>query len=486
MTTAQAARPAATKTARPAAGAVRARRGLAKRAGRLAEGAAARAFAVVATYPKTTAALTAAVTATTPVTLRDVSGAVVASSVGISAAWFGSRSRTESWIDILPTMSTYRKRARRIRRRWPAVMASAGLVQAPVYPSGVKRKPRIMRMRPTPTGVRAWVAASSVAAGPADFAKVSDKLRNGFGCLDVKVDQHKHLTMIDFMWVNPLAKPTPVTQLPAPTRRGYVTVGVTEGGTGLEKDPAASQLIVGTLGAGKSSEVWAMLYGLQRAGIPHRVRVFDPKGGQEFGELEDAAWKYERNPLNWPDFVSTALAGMQKRLESLRSRGKRTHTPTWSEPLDIMLIDELLTALAFDRVKKAKIGGKEIAATEAFKVYLSQCRSAGYSVWALSQLGQADVIGNIRGLFPYASLLRVGPAESALVDVILGSGARNAYPAHLLPVGRTSAGVGWARTEVGVDKYRGGWASDAVRSRVALRMKADRDRLKPPAEEATP
>jgi len=474
----------AQKAARRPAGVVRARRGVAGRVGRAAGGVAIRAFTVVATYPKTTAAVTAAVTATTPVTVYAVSGVVVASSVGISAAWLGSRSRTESWIDILPTMSTYRKRARRIRRRWPAVMASAGLVQAPVYPSGVKRKPRIVRMRPTRHGVRAWVAASSVAAGSADFAKVADKLRNGFGCLDVKVAEHKHLIMIDFMWMDPLAWPITVDKLPRSTRRGHVVVGVTETGGGLEKDPAASQLIVGTLGSGKSSEVWAMLYQLQRYGIPHRVRVFDPKGGQEFGELEDAAWKYERNPLNWPDFVSTALAGMTKRLEALRARGQRTHAPTWAEPLDIMLIDELLTALAFDRIKKAKIGGKEIAATEAFKVYLSQCRSAGYSVWALSQLGQADVIGNIRGLFPYASLLRVGPAESALVDVILGSGARNAYPAHLLPPGSGSAGKGWARIESGVEKYRGGWASDAVRSRVAARMKADRARLRP--DEVTP
>jgi len=475
----------ATKTAPRPAVAVRAGRGVANRAGRLAGGAARRAFGVVATYPKTTAALTWAVTATTPVTLRDVSGAVVASSVGISAAWLGSRSRTESWIDILPTMSTYRKRARRIRRRWPVVMADGGLVRSPVYPAGVKRKPRIVRMRPTPHGVRAFVSASSVSAGPADFAKVAEALRRGFGCLDVKVAEHKHLIMIDFMWVDPLSRPIPVDKLPRSIRRGHVVVGVTETGGGLEKDPAASQLIVGTLGSGKSSEVWAMLYQLQRYGIPHRVRVFDPKGGQEFGELEDAAWKYERNPLNWPDFVSTALAGMTKRLEALRARGQRTHTPTWAEPLDIMLIDELLTALAFDRIKKAKIGGKDIAATEAFKVYLSQCRSAGYSVWALSQLGQADVIGNIRGLFPYASLLRVGPAESALVDVILGSGARNAYPAHMLPPGAGSAGKGWARIESGVEKYRGGWASDAVRSRVAARMKADRARLRPPAEDGS-
>jgi hypothetical protein len=136
-------------------------------------------------------------------------------------------------------------------------------------------------------------------------------------------------------------------------------VGLDSFGDPVEKDVRLPNAFFGMSGAGKSTEIWRILQGLQEAGIPHRVRVFDPKGGQEFVDLEHAAYYYERNPKNWPVFLERAFRALDARQAALRSNHARKNEFTRDSPLDIMIIDELLTAIAMSDAKtKIHVGGK--------------------------------------------------------------------------------------------------------------------------------
>lgn len=460
------------------AAAVRRARGLVAVPARLAGAAGWTAYDTVARWPKTTAALTAALTAVTPVTVREVAGVVVAGSCACGSAYFGgaaSRVRLAS----LPKLSSYRKRRRRIRRRWVTVMASAGMVAALVEGGPYKRAPRIRRIRRTVLGVRVLVDGAPVAAGPEDFRAKANRLRHGFGCRDVQVSDAGGLVDVHLMWDNPFANIIRAADLPPARRAGHVTVGIGEDGQPVAKDLRLPNLIVGAQGSGKSSELWTILDQLQRAGVPHRVRAFDPKGGIELADLADAAWYYESDPTRWDVFVQRAIRALEGRMAAMRAAGLRKAPISEKWPLDLMVVDELVTALALAGAgSKVKVGGRTLTADKAFMVYLSQARAAGHSVVALTQLGTKDVVGPVRGLFGHATCLRVGPTEVDLVDVVLGASAHKAYPAHLLPADGSAAGIGWMRTSAGVVKYRAGFTTDTERRAVAARMRAATTRMR--------
>ncbi|WP_422744387.1 FtsK/SpoIIIE domain-containing protein [Micromonospora sp. WMMD754] len=338
--------------------------------------------------------------------------------------------------------------------------------------------PKRVRVRATPLGVTIKVYAGGVSLSAADVRGKADKLRSGFGCRDVKVTDTGggfHLWTLTFD--DPFRRIIRLAGLPAPTKRLSVVVGLDEDGQAIEKDMRLPNLIVGMQGAGKSSEVWATLHGLQEAGIPHRVRVFDPKGGQEFGELEDSAYYYERNPTKWPQFLEHAIRAMEVRQAMLRKAGLRKNPFTWENPLDLMVIDELLTVLAMSTSSaKVRIDGSQVKASDAFLVFLSTARAAGFGVLACSQLSQKSTIGDVRDLFGYVTCLRVTSDE--IVNTILGPGSSKLYPAHELPKTEETAGIGFFATETGIRKYRAAYPTDAERRRVVRRMKADTERFR--------
>lgn len=248
----------------------------------------------------------------------------------------------------------------------------------------------------------------------------------------------------------------------------------------MEKSLFLPSLIVGAPGSGKSTEVWTTLRALREAGIPFRLRVFDPKGGLELGDLAEAAFRYESLPNRWPAFLQAACEALKVRQEIMRKMStnqgrtvRKIAEPTEEFPLDLMLIDELVTVLAFSRGQDAKvrIWGNEMSAKEAFTVYLSQIRASLASCIALSQLGEKQILGPARGMFPYISCLRVGPTEKELVDILLGQGAHNAYPAHELDANDPNmAGRGWVRTKEGVIMYRAAFMDDAARAAEAKQI----------------
>jgi hypothetical protein len=96
----------------------------------------------------------------------------------------------------------------------------------------------------------------------------------------------------------------------------------------------------------------------------------------------------------------------------MKSRRVRRHFPTVAEPVEIMLIDELLLC------KKELQGGD---ADSPLGEVLASGRKALHIVIGCSQLGQVDVLGRIRDLFPQRICLRTRTQE--MTDAVLGTSA---------------------------------------------------------------
>jgi hypothetical protein len=336
-----------------------------------------------------------------PVTVRDLAGVTILATMVLIST---SESRVR--LSRLSMVAKFRKRRSRVRRRWVRVMSDAGLVKTSAD-GARKRHPKLRVVRPTSVGVALDVRGDKVGVGLSQLANKADQLRAGFGARDLILSPHPdkptHTTM-NLIYDDPFVKPILPAELPPPTRPLHIVVGRDSFGEPVEKDVRLPLAIFGMSGAGKSTEGWRFLQGLQEADIPHRTRVFDPKGGQEFSELEPVAYYYERDPGNWPVFLERAWRALAARQAALRAVRARENDFTRDSPLDIMIIDELLTAIALSDAKtKIRVGNREVPADKAFMTYLSTVRSAGFTVLAFSQLTQKSAVGDIRDLFPGTS-----------------------------------------------------------------------------------
>lgn len=442
-------------------------------------------------HPAVWGVVVTAVVSLSDVTVGHVIAAVTVALVLAGATNGGATNRRERFVS-LSAISAYRKRVRRIRRRWVAMWANAGLVRAALTSGGQRRLPKLKGCVPHRDGVTAYVHGEPVAVGTTEVISHAREIAETVGAKSIRVTKpevgrsrvHRRsdLLAVTYKFVDPFpARPIRLDELPAPSAPGKVVIGLDEEHRGLEKSLYLPSLLVGAPGSGKSTEVWTTLRALRLAGIPFRLRVFDPKGGLELGDLKDAAFAYESIPSRWPSFLGRACEALRIRQEIMGRKGIRKAEISEEFPLDLMLIDELVTVLAFSRGQDAKVRvwGQEMSAKEAFTVYLSQIRASLGSCIALSQLGEKQILGPARGMFPYISCLRVGPTEKELVDILLGQGAHNAYPAHELdPSDPNMAGRGWVRTKEGVIMYRAAFMSDAERAVEAREIAKATDRFR--------
>lgn len=398
------------------------------------------------------------------------------------------RTRTSS----LATAVKFAWRRAHIRLTWSATMQRAKLYESTTMEDslhsvkstpGGRKVPRLKRwggsrIRRTPCGMSLTVDGSNIGAGMSafEYADVASVLRAKWRALDLIVCPHPdkpYLTQLRVIFTDPFAVVIRPSQLPTPPYppQGICTIGKDSDGHWVTKDARMPQLMAGAPGAGKSSECWAILHELARQKLPFRVRVYDPKGGQEFFNLDGRAYRYEPDPTQWCKFLEEAIAGMAGQQHSLKTAGKRKWTPgdeRW--PLDVMIIDELVTVIAMmaGASNTVQINGKKVPALKAFLVYLSQCRAAGYTVIACTQLTQKEAIGLIRDLFAYVTCLRVGSDE--MVKTILGSS--KLYPAHEIPVGDQFAGIGYMSDPATGRpvKYRSCYLNDEQREAVAAEI----------------
>lgn len=205
-----------------------------------------------------------------------------------------------------------------------------------------------------------------------------------------------------------------------------------------------SILIGGASESGKSNLAWYILSQLNTYHIPYRVTVIDPAGGVELSDLENSPLtrQYIDRARDIPQVISKFRQSMDQRLTKMKKAGIRRHHPTPAEPLEILIIDELL--LCQSQLQKGD-------ATSPLGEILASGRKALHIVLACSQLGQKDVIGQIRDLFPQRICLRTRTYEST--DAVLGSNAtQDGANCHRI----TNKGEGYVFTDIsGVfEKFR--------------------------------
>lgn len=195
-------------------------------------------------------------------------------------------------------------------------------------------------------------------------------------------------------------------------------------------------LVAGATGAGKGSVLWSLIAGLAPAVRTGQVRlcVIDPKGGMELaaGAPLFAAFSHDAAD-NTLELLRKLAAVMHSRANRLRGH-TRLHTPTPSEPLVVVIIDELaaLTAYVTDRKARTEI-------EHLLGLLLSQGRAVGISLVAAIQDPSKETLP-VRQLFTVRIGLRL--TEVSQTAMVLGQGARDAgAECDLIP--DTTPGVGY-------------------------------------------
>lgn len=241
-----------------------------------------------------------------------------------------------------------------------------------------------------------------------------------------------------------LPMPTPAT----PVDLAAVRVGITETRTWWQL-PVMGQhiLIAGATGAGKGSVLWSLIAGLAPQLKTGRVRlcVIDPKGGMELGAgapMFSMFCHHSGQPTL--ELLRQLVTLMQARANRLRGH-TRLHTPSTTEPLIVVVIDEIaaLTAYLTDRKLRAEI-------EQLLGLLLSQGRAVGISVVAAVQDPAKDTLP-VRQLFTVRIGLRM--TEATQTAMVLGQGARDAG-AECDLIADATAGVGYVMIDGTADPIR--------------------------------
>ena len=195
-------------------------------------------------------------------------------------------------------------------------------------------------------------------------------------------------------------------------------------------------LIAGATGAGKGSVLWSLIAGLTPAVKTGQVRlcVIDPKGGMELGAGAALFSAFSHDATDTTlEVLRSLVTVMHARANRLRGH-TRLHTPTRSEPLFIVIIDEIaaLTAYVTDRKVRAEI-------EHLLGLLLSQGRAVGISVVAAIQDPSKETLP-VRQLFTVRIGLRL--TEATQTVMVLGQGARDAG-AECDLIADTTPGVGY-------------------------------------------
>jgi S-DNA-T family DNA segregation ATPase FtsK/SpoIIIE len=256
---------------------------------------------------------------------------------------------------------------------------------------------------------------------PEDFASNAERFAHTFGVSGVRVRPGSkpglvYLTMVRRDPLAALVAPLPVTASP---EFRALPLGLQENGQPYELRLFGTQVLVaGATGAGKGSVIWSFVRSLAGGIRSGQVRLwaFDPKGGMELGAGTPLFDRFAcENYDQMAELLEEAVNLARGRAVQLRGR-TRQHVPTVSEPLLVLVVDELaaLTAYLADRKLKERIRA-------ALGVLLTQGRAVGVHVLAALQDPRKEVLP-FRDLFPTRIGLRL--SEASQVDLVLGDGMR--------------------------------------------------------------
>ena len=218
---------------------------------------------------------------------------------------------------------------------------------------------------------------------------------------------------------DPIALPMPTPATPVDLES--VRVGITETRHPWHMPLLGHHLLVaGATGAGKGSVLWSLIAGIApgiKTGLV-RLCVIDPKGGMELGAGAPMFTVFSHDATDTTlELLRTLVTVMHERANRLRGH-TRLHTPTPSEPLFVVVIDEIaaLTAYVTDRKIRTEI-------EQLLGLLLSQGRAVGISVVAAVQDPAKDTLP-VRQLFTVRIGLRL--TEATQTTMVLGQGARDA------------------------------------------------------------
>jgi S-DNA-T family DNA segregation ATPase FtsK/SpoIIIE len=304
------------------------------------------------------------------------------------------------------------------RRRWYAAMATAKLA---VSFDTTTVLPVLKRVRSRP-GCDLVLVHMVTGQIPDDYVKVSERLAHTFGVRAVKTMPGPKvgtvvLALLRGDSLTAVVAPFPVVAVPDFTA---LPLGRQEdGGLYCLRLFGTQVLIVGATGAGKGSVIWSIIRALSGGVACGLVELwaFDPKGGMELGGGKALFARFARRGLaSMADMLDEALTVAQARADRLAGQ-TRQHIPSRTEPLIVIVIDELaaLTAYVTDRKLKDRIKA-------TLGELLTQGRAVGVHVVAALQDPRKDALP-FRNLFPTRIGLRL--SEEAEVDMTLGEGIRD-------------------------------------------------------------
>lgn len=324
------------------------------------------------------------------------------------------------------------------RRLWKRTVEAGGLNNGPYKPYlyTLKRPPKIANHRGTSivftlslsrvgkTVSHLENAQEYIVAGLNARRSRVKRLTPGVAELTVEWDPGRSVPWNPIRVPNVDVDPNAVTQLP--------TVSLDED---VELELDTSLLVVGESGSGKSNLTWNFLNSLNANKVPYRLNVIDPKA-VELAELENCPYTkmYVDRARDSSKVIDAFHNQMEDVLSEMKRNGVRKVEIGEQHPLHILIIDELL-------LLGRTVVGQGQADTKLGEI-LSIGRAAGFIVIANSQLGQVDVIGRIRDLFPQRICMAVKSAD--LTNAVLGPHAES-RGARCTEI--TEKGVGYVYTD---------------------------------------
>lgn len=358
---------------------------------------------------------------------------------------------------------------RQVRRCWATVCQRAGLTYQISAKAGGEHPALIVpRVRTRWVEGRLRLCPQMLAGqdlGVWEKAAEAVRIVAGASRVELRTDPTRTRLQIWLGYGDALTYPFRVTipEVDAGVSTSAVVLGRTEDRALFVLRLGVHTLVAGATGAGKASAVHGLLIGLGpsiRAGLVH-VHGIDLKGGMELGMARPCLTRCATTPSHAVIVLEEAAVAMAARAGRLAGH-TRVHEPSITEPLVLVLVDELaaITAYVTDRDLRNRAAG-------ALSLQLSQGRAVGYTVVACLQDPRKEVIP-MRGLFTQTLGLRL--RDSTETDMVLGPYARNVGAAcEQIPA--SLPGVGWVVPDSGGQpvRFRLGHVTDAD-----IRLAADR------------
>lgn len=350
----------------------------------------------------------------------------VATLVSVPTAWAWADSASFQRI-VLAALRNQWRQLTVYRPKWRRTMRAAGLHQA--IPQQPDRYPRLVNVQSGP-----WMDRLLVQPCKGSIEDYRDNASDFALAFEAATCRIRRAQRLNRLWIelrtgDPLAESL---KPPLPDENvdlERVQVGITEDGEPWTLRLIGRHLLAsGETGAGKSSLIWAILWGLApliRDGIV-KVWAVDPKGGMELDPGRALFDRYADDNINdMVQILVDAVAWMDKRKKWAKANGVRKHVPTREEPLLLVIVDEGAV------MKLLASGDKTLAPTLDLsgKLLLTQGRAPGIELISAIQVPTKETL-DTRDLYPDRVQFRT--MESRHFGMTLGPGVLDIIDPSLL------------------------------------------------------